>query len=314
MLCIFFYGIKEVTYYFDKRSKNRRKNRMIWYFLFYHFILYSFFGWIYESCYVSFKSRMLVNRGFLTGPYIPIYGFGATVIYLTLYPVRNQLLLVFFGGMLVATILELVTSYLMEKLFHAKWWDYSAFPCNFQGRICLGVSLFWGILSVIMMAFLEPITMEWIHCLPVKWGIPLCVVLFVTFFVDCCITTISTLQLSEKLNKLQQFREEFLDFMASTKLYGTKEELRKKWEGLRIAEVLERGKEKLEFEYWKKWKKKYQMETEKKQRHIHKRLLKAFPNLTAVRKEAERETQKESMRKKRRGRKGKNERDNKTKD
>ena len=81
------------------------------YFLFYNFMLYSFFGWIYESTFVSVKNRTLVNRGFLNGPVIPIYGAGATIVYMFLAPIQDRASYVFVGGMLIATILEYITSY-----------------------------------------------------------------------------------------------------------------------------------------------------------------------------------------------------------
>ena len=101
-------------------------------------ILYSFMGWIWESCYVSIKEKKLVNRGFVTGPVCTIYGVGAMSVYLVLRPLQDHGLWLFLGGIVLATILEYVTSWVMEKLFHTSWWDYSERPFNLHGRICLG--------------------------------------------------------------------------------------------------------------------------------------------------------------------------------
>ena len=86
-------------------------------------ILYSFMGWIWESCYVSIKEKKLVNRGFVTGPVCTIYGVGAMSVYLVLRPLQDHGLWLFLGGIVLATILEYVTSWVMEKLFHTSWWD-----------------------------------------------------------------------------------------------------------------------------------------------------------------------------------------------
>ena len=96
---------------------------------FYHlinwFIIYSFFGWVWETCYVSVKSGKYVNRGFINGPFCTIYGCGAVSVYAILRPVSGNLLWLYVGGVVVATALEYVTAVLMESIFHTSWWDYS---------------------------------------------------------------------------------------------------------------------------------------------------------------------------------------------
>lgn len=120
------------------------------------FFWYCFLGWIWECCYVSsvrsYKNRKLewVNRGFLNGPVLPIYGFAAVSILIGTMRVRENLILVFVMGALAATIMELVTGSTMERLFHVKYWDYSHLPLNYKGHICFFVSLFWGALSVFL--------------------------------------------------------------------------------------------------------------------------------------------------------------------
>lgn len=108
------------------------------------FFIYSFLGWVWETFYVSTKHGEFVNRGFVSGPFCTIYGFGAISVYLILKPIENHVLLLFLGGIVVATVLEYITAVLMESIFHTSWWDYSDQKFNFQGRICLGVSLGWG--------------------------------------------------------------------------------------------------------------------------------------------------------------------------
>ena len=101
------------------------------YFIFYCFIILSFFGWIWETTKKSMETRTFVNRGFLTGPILPIYGFGGTIVYLLLFPIKSQLILVFLFGAIIATVLEYITAVVMETVFHAKWWDYSEYRFNF---------------------------------------------------------------------------------------------------------------------------------------------------------------------------------------
>lgn len=114
------------------------------------FYMYCFLGWIWESCYVSVKKREWVNRGFMHGPFLPIYGSGAIMVLLATIPVKEQLGLVFICGMFGATLLEYVTGAIMEALFHVRYWDYSHEPLNINGHICLKASLGWGCFSVLM--------------------------------------------------------------------------------------------------------------------------------------------------------------------
>ena len=124
-----------------------------WLLLFY---LYCFIGWIWESCYVSLKKHKWINRGFLKGPLLPIYGSGAVVVLISTLTVENNLLLVFVIGMISATILEYITGVAMEKLFHVRYWDYSKEPFNINGHICLISSLAWGVFSVLLVRFVNP--------------------------------------------------------------------------------------------------------------------------------------------------------------
>lgn len=118
-----------------------------WLFFFY---FYSFFGWCFESAYVSVKSRHLTNRGFMRGPFLPLYGSGAIMMLVVSMPFQDSLLLVYVAGFIGATALEYVTGVIMEKLFKVRYWDYSGKPFNFQGHICLGSSIAWGFLTILM--------------------------------------------------------------------------------------------------------------------------------------------------------------------
>lgn len=120
------------------------------------FFIYCFIGWIWESCYVSVENKKWVNRGFLRGPMLPIYGFGAIIILVATIPVKENLILVFIFGMIAATLLEYFTGVIMEKIFHVMYWDYSDEAFNFQGHICLLCSLAWGAFSILMIKVIHP--------------------------------------------------------------------------------------------------------------------------------------------------------------
>lgn len=114
------------------------------------FFFYCFFGWCFESTYVSICQRKPVNRGFIRGPFLPLYGSGAIMMLVVSGPVRDSLILTYLAGCVGATVLEYVTGVAMEALFKVRYWDYSHKKLNFQGQICLESTLCWGLLTVLM--------------------------------------------------------------------------------------------------------------------------------------------------------------------
>ena len=118
------------------------------------FITYSFIGWIIEIIDRFKVNKKIVNRGFLIGPYIPIYGSCAIVMLLLLHSVKSPTIL-FLSCILIASIGEYLTSYIMEKVFHARWWDYSDYKFNLNGRICLINCLGFGVLGFILIKYLN---------------------------------------------------------------------------------------------------------------------------------------------------------------
>lgn len=179
---------------------------------FYHianwFFIYSFLGWLWETCYVSAKKGELVNRGFINGPFCTIYGFGALSVYLILKPVSGNLLFLFFGGIAVATALEYVTAVLMESIFHTSWWDYSDKKFNFQGRICLGASLGWGVFTVGLFRVLHPMVEDIVALYSVKAGkIAVCVISAV-YVVDFCFSAAAAFRLHERIPAWEQALDE----------------------------------------------------------------------------------------------------------
>lgn len=119
------------------------------------FYTYCFFGWIWESSYVSIKSKEWINRGFLHGPLIPIYGFGAVIILWLTLPFKENILYIYILGLIGASTLEYFTGDLMERTFKIRYWDYSNHKFNLNGHICLYVSLGWGLFSVLLVKILH---------------------------------------------------------------------------------------------------------------------------------------------------------------
>ena len=122
-----------------------------------YFIIYSFVGWVLESVYKSVGQRKLVNSGFLIGPVCPIYGTGAILMILTLSSFKNNPILLFISAFFILSILEYIVGFLLEKIFKTKYWDYSNLKFNIKGRVCLKNSIYWGILGVIFICFINPV-------------------------------------------------------------------------------------------------------------------------------------------------------------
>ena len=122
---------------------------------FYYFLIYSFLGYIIEVIYVFILTKKINNRGFLYSPICPIYGFGALLI-IPLYYLKDYWYLVFILGLIITSTLEYITSYLMEKLFKRRWWDYSDYFCNLNGRICFRNSLLFSFLVIFVIYILHP--------------------------------------------------------------------------------------------------------------------------------------------------------------
>ncbi len=172
------------------------------------FFIYCFFGWIWESCYVSAKEHKWVNRGFLHGPLIPIYGSGAITVLFVAIPVRDNLALVFIFGMAGATLLEYVTGAAMEKLFKVRYWDYTGKACNLNGHICLGASLAWGAFSVLLIRYVHGPVERLVLGMQADIAEILSFVLVVAFAVDATQSFNEAMDLREVIERLTENSEE----------------------------------------------------------------------------------------------------------
>ena len=172
------------------------------------FFFYCFCGWVWESCYVSLCQRHWVNRGFLQGPLLPIYGSGAIIILFATLPVAGNLWLVWLLGMLAATALEYVTGDVMERLFKVRYWDYSQHKFNLNGHICLSSSIAWGFFSILLVRFIHPPIARLLSDVP-SWLVdPLALVLTAAFTVDVVQSVQAALDLKEVLTKLTEENED----------------------------------------------------------------------------------------------------------
>lgn len=226
-------GIKmQILYVNEERKIYKMWNLKIAGVEFYHiinwFYIYSFLGWLWESCYVSVKNKKIVNRGFVTGPFCTIYGCGAVLVYLCLLPVSDKPILIYFGGAIVASVIEYVTAAIMETLFHTTWWDYSKQPLNLKGRICLTVSLGWGVFSLVLFKILQPLISGVVELYPVNVGKIAVVIITVIYIIDLTNSTIVSLKLKNKLASLDEIANEITQYYQTTKLYETTEDLKNK--------------------------------------------------------------------------------------
>ena len=157
------------------------RNLMIYFLL---FLIYSFCGWAIEVIGKLIEKKRFINRGFLIGPYCPIYGFGALAITFLLKKYVNDGIALFIMAIVICGLLEYITSYLMEKIFKARWWDYSQKKFNINGRVCLDTLIPFGLLGLFIMYVSNPFFLGILNKLPFTLLAALSSCLFVIFVVD----------------------------------------------------------------------------------------------------------------------------------
>lgn len=170
--------------------------------LFLVFFLYSVLGYILEVS-VTTKDIKKINlsRGFLIGPYIPIYGTGAIIMSLLLTKYQTDLILLFVMGTIICTVLEYFTSYLMEKVYKLRWWDYTNEKYNLNGRVCLKNSILFGLGGVLIIKFINPLIEKLFTLTPNIVLIVLSVIFFIIFITDIIISINITFKLEINVNK-----------------------------------------------------------------------------------------------------------------
>lgn len=175
------------------------------------FFLYSFVGWVYESILCSVEQRHPVNRGFLNGPLCPIYGSGAILFLLLLGRLKNPIL-IFVLGMLIASVLEYFTSWLMELIFHARWWDYSRMKCQLHGRICLIGAIIFGTFSVVLVKWLHPFVRSLTDPMPDTAVLLVSLFLLLLMLADTVYTGARVLRLRKRLEEFRGILEEKVSY------------------------------------------------------------------------------------------------------
>ena len=157
--------------------------------LFLLFLCYSIIGWLIECLYVTYREkRLALDRGFLLGPYCPIYGCGGVLAHLILGRYQGDPIVLFILAVVGASILEYVTSYILEKIFKARWWDYSEFRFNIEGRVCLEVALLFGLLGIVFVYIIDPYLIGILESIPEKTLIIIGIISFLIFLADTILT------------------------------------------------------------------------------------------------------------------------------
>lgn len=215
-----------------------------------YFFVYSFLGWCMEVIYATYRTNKFINRGFLNGPVCPIYGTGVVIVLLCLTPVKNNVFLLFICSIILTTLLELVTGFVLEKFFHTKWWDYTCQKWNFKGYICVKFSFIWGVICLIVVDILHVGINNLLMKIPYQVGLVLIIIFGTIIIIDLIITILQMAHLtkiSKEVNMLSAAASVTSEAIGKTLSSAT----------LTTIEKLELLKKKME----------------------NKRIVKAFPNL-----------------------------------
>lgn len=171
------------------------------------FVIYAFLGWWLEVSFQTVTVGKFINRGFLNGPVCPIYGFGMVTLLYFLSPFVNSLIMLFIGAVILTSVLEYITGFVLEKLFHDKWWDYTEMPYNLHGYICLSFSLAWGLAAVFVLQLIHPVIEKFSSLLDNRLGNFILLVLVLYFIADFIVTLFAILKIKKRLTLLDEMVE-----------------------------------------------------------------------------------------------------------
>lgn len=209
------------------------------------FIIYSFLGWLVEVINCSIVEKKLVNRGFLISPICPIYGCGALLITLVLNNYKDDWFVVFCMAVILCGLLEYFTSWLMEKIFHARWWDYSKNKFNINGRICLETMVPFGILGLVIIYILNPFFYNILNLIPTNIANVISIILFIILIADTIVSFNVISKVTNTVKKVTQENKKDDTYEITAK---AREILKSNWKGRRILDAfpdLETIKEKV---------------------------------------------------------------------
>lgn len=256
-------------------------------------LTYSFLGWAYESALCSITGKKWVNRGFLNGPVCPVYGFGALLIILCFHQRTDlSILSLFLASAVLTCIVEYFTSWILEKLFHTRWWDYSKYRFQLNGRICLLGAVVFGILSVLLMKVIHPFISQTIQKIPDTGIYILSASLALLFLGDIFVTVSAILHMNHKLDRLQllinQEKDKYIARLEELKseLQGKNIELKDglRERGLEMKLSLQEMKEQTALQLESKiLNSDYIQKLLSHKNYVERRLLKAFPKMRSLR-------------------------------
>ena len=187
-----------------------------------YFLIYSCLGWCLEVVYAAVTTGKLVNRGFLNGPVCPIYGFGMVIVLYALTPLVDNTLLLYLGGVILPSALELVGGWALYKLYRTRWWDYSDYPFNIGGYICLEFCLLWGVGTLVVMRIVHPIIAGLVAMFPTLVGVILMCILYAVYATDVVATAIAASTLADTLDTMEKLGDSIHAVSdAMTELLGT---------------------------------------------------------------------------------------------
>ena len=172
------------------------------------FFVYGFLGWCTEVAYAAAKQGKFVNRGFLNGPICPVYGIGVGVVVQFLTPIENNLVLLYISSTILVTVIEGLTGFLLEKIFHNKWWDYSEQPLNIGGYVCVLFSLIWGVFCVLIVKVIHPLIDKVLTMIPFVLGIVVMVCLAAGLLADLYVTASGILKMNRRLEAMEKIAAE----------------------------------------------------------------------------------------------------------
>lgn len=178
-----------------------------WLFFFY---FYCFCGWCVESAYVSITTGKPTNRGFMRGPFLPLYGSGGLMMLVVSMPFQDNIALVYVAGCIGATLLEYVTGVVMEALFKVRYWDYTGKKFNFQGHICLGSSLSWGVLTILMTEIIHVSVERLMFAIPSRVLTVVTILLTMAIVADFALSFKAAIDIRELLAKMDNTKEELV--------------------------------------------------------------------------------------------------------
>lgn len=209
-----------------------------------YFVIYSFLGWAMESTVRSVCEKKIINTGFLKGPFCPIYGFGASIIYLFLNSLGNKPIILFLVSIVVLTLWEYIVGVLLEKVFHTKYWDYSDQKFNLQGRVCLVNSICWGILGVAFVKYIHPFIQGCITKVDRNLLIYIVTIFTIIFIVDMITSIIKMKNIKTTLEKIENLNKEIKEKLKEIRNLNKEKDLEKMKTTENIQQIVEKLKKK----------------------------------------------------------------------